>query len=100
MAVLNFSGVISHEPKKRLDKCLKEVICSEVKVFFILFNDVQAVDSSALRELALIQQELRKKKCDLWLVGIQKDLKKYLLAKGIIRRHELKASLNEFVKAA
>ncbi len=99
MAVVNFSGTISHDPKERLDTCLKEVICSEAKIYFLLFNDVQAVEASALRELALIQQELRKKKCELWLVGIERELKKYLLDKGIIRLHELKSSLNDFVRA-
>ena len=100
IAVLNFSGVISQEPKERLDSCLKEVICSDAKVFFLLFTHVQSVDSSAIRKLALIQRELRKKKCDLWLVGLERELKQYLLDKGIIRLHELKNSLNEFVRVA
>ncbi|HXH32623.1 MAG TPA: STAS domain-containing protein [Bacteriovoracaceae bacterium] len=95
--VITLSGRITKDAKDNLETCTQEIINSTSKTFILFFNDVSVVDNTVLRELTLLQQEIRKKKVELFLVGLGSEIKQQLIDKGIIRMSEVRKSLEEVV---
>jgi len=95
--ILSMKGKIGRSSKDALFKSLEEISKDASKHILILFKDVTNVELAATRDLALLQQEIRKTK-KLYLVGLNKELKAMLLEKGIIREKELRNSLEEALK--
>ena len=97
LLILAFRGKIGRASKESLSKSLEETLNDSANHVLILFKDVSQVELAATRDLALLQQEIRKTK-KLYLVGLNKDLKNMLLEKGIIREKELRNSLEDALK--
>lgn len=97
LLILSLKGKIGRAAKDALTKSLEEITNDQANHVLILFKDVTNVELAATRDLALLQQEIRKTK-KLYLVGLNKDLKAMLLEKGIIREKELRNSLEEALK--
>ncbi len=97
LMILSLKGKIGRAAKDALFKSLEDISKDAAKHILIHFKDVTNVELAATRDLALLQQEVRKTK-KLYLVGLNKDLKAMLLEKGIIREKELRNSLEEALK--
>lgn len=97
LLILALKGKIGRSAKDVLYKSLDEIIKDPANHVLVLFKDVTQVELMATRDLALLQQEVRKSK-KLYLVGLNKELKNMLLEKGIIREKELRNSLEEALK--
>ena len=95
--VITLTGRITKDAKDNLETCTQEVINSKSKTFILFFNDVPYVENTVLRELTILQQEIRKKKVELYLVGLGLEVKQQLIDKGIIRIGEIRKSLEEVV---
>lgn len=96
--IITFKGRMSKEAKESLLQCQQELLALDSKVVIFLFKDVPTVDQVVNRELAILQQEVRKSK-QLFLVGINKNLKLLLLEKGILRQNEIRESLEDTLKS-
>lgn len=96
--ILILAGKLGKESKSRLEACGQELKELNHKFAVIIFKDTSTVEMVIFRELILIQQELRKKS-DLAIVGLNKQLRLYLNEKAVIRLHEVKNSLEEALKS-
>lgn len=97
LVILSLKGKIGREAKDSLSESLEKILNDPANHVLILFKDVTHVELASTRDLAMLQQEIRKSK-KLYLVGLNKDLKIMLLDKGIIRERELRNSLEEALK--
>ncbi len=96
--VITLSGKITKDARDPLQTCREEVLSSRSKTFILFFNDVPSIDQTVFRDLTILQQEIRKKRVELYLVGLGNELRQQLIAKGIVRVGELRRSLEEVVQ--
>lgn len=96
--IITFKGRMSREAKESLLKCQQELLSLDSKIVIFLFKDVPTVDQVVNRELTILQQEARKSK-QLYLVGLNKNLKLMLLEKGILRQNEIRETLEDTLKS-
>lgn len=82
--IVTFRGQMNKQAKAQLEACLQDLLVFESKVIILLFKDVLAIDVSVLREIAFIQQEIRKKNRKLFLTGLKGSLKHFFMAKGLL----------------
>lgn len=97
--VVSFKGQMNKHAKDQLETCLQELISFDSKIIILLFKDIPTIDGAVLRQLTLIQQEIRKKNKRLALTGLSTILKNFLYDKGIIRLNEIHPSLEELLNA-
>lgn len=95
--IVTFRGQMNKQAKAQLEACLQDLLVFESKVIILLFKDVLAIDVSVLREIAFIQQEIRKKNRKLFLTGLKGSLKTFLYDKGVIRLTEVQPSLEDIL---
>lgn len=95
VAVVTFKGKFSTQAISQLETCHQEVVGLSSKMIILFFKDVDAFDQPVLRNLTLLQQEIRKKSHALYLVGLNQRMRQFLYDKGVIRLGELKNSLED-----
>jgi anti-anti-sigma regulatory factor len=93
--VVSFKGKMGKEIKERLETCRQELIGIDARIYILIFKDVPTIEPSIFREMVLLQQDLRKNNRDLYIVGVNSQLKQYLFEKAVLRQSETKASLDE-----
>lgn len=96
IAVLTISGNIGKDDKDSLINCSKELLENDSDSVVLYFKNVTSIEAIILRELTLLQHEIRQKK-RLKVVGLNLQLKNYLAEKGVIRSNELGANFNEVI---
>lgn len=94
VSILMISGNIGKDDKEALNSCSNELLTTEAASVILYFKNVTSIEVPALRELTLLQHEIRKTKT-LKVVGLNLQLKTYLTEKGVIRGNELGTNLNE-----
>jgi len=58
---------------------------------------VKGVDSIIFRELTQLQHDIRDKGLELYIVGLDKETRKYLLEKAVVRMKDLRKTFEEAV---
>ena len=96
IAVLTISGNIGKDDKDSLMNCSKELLEDDSESVVLYFKNVTSIESIILRELTLLQHEVRQKK-RLKVVGLNLQLKTFLTEKGVIRSSEVGANFNEVI---
>lgn len=96
--IVSFQGKITKDAKDFLLKCQQELNQIQCRNVIFYFKDVPSVDHIALRELTLIQSEVRKNGLALNIVGLSHLLKQFLIEKGVVRASEIRNSLEEALR--
>lgn len=99
VSILTISEDIVKEDGPLLEACAKELADKKSMLTIINFKEVNSIDVIVLRELTVLQHEIRKSESELKIVGLKPAVKNYLMEKGIIRQNEIKASLDEALRA-
>lgn len=97
IAIVTISGNIGREDKESLASCTQELTKSPAKSVVIYFKNVTQIENLILRELTLLQHEMRQNNKRLRLVGLSLQLRSLLIEKGVIRSNELGTNLNEVI---
>lgn len=95
VSVITLKGRIGKDARELLEQCRKEIESVDAEVVILLFKDVPSVDPAVFREFTLIQQDIRKKNTQLYLIGLSNTIKNYLNERAIIRLNEVRNSLEE-----
>lgn len=98
ITIISLKGKISKDSKEIFDKCFQELLGLNSDVVIFYFKDVPAVERVALRDLTLLQHEIRKNKKTLFITGLSAILKQDLVEKGVIRLNEVKPTLEDALK--
>lgn len=98
VSIVSFKGKISRNAKSIFEACKKELSELQSKVIIFYFKDVTAVEHVALRDLVILQHEIRKNNQKVFITGLTATLKKDLYEKGVIRLDEVKANLEDALK--
>ncbi len=99
VSILTISEDIAKEDGPLLAACAKELAEKKSTLTIINFKEVNNIEAVVLRELTVLQHAIRKSESDLKIVGLKPAVKSYLIEKGIIRQSEIKASLDEALRA-
>lgn len=99
VSVITLKGRIGKDAKEHLEQCRKDIEELDADIIILLFKDVPVVDPAVFREVTLIQQDIRKKNIQLYLVGLSNTVKNYLNDRAIIRLSEVKNTLEEILSA-
>lgn len=95
IAIISLKGILNKDALEKLETLHQELLSSKERVCILYFKDVLTVDVSVNRQLTIIQQDIRKDKKTLYLIGLKLLVKQKLNEKGIIRLNEIKATLEE-----
>lgn len=98
VSILTISEDILKEDAPLLIACTKELAETKSTLTIINFKEVNNIDHIVLRELTLMQHEIRKAESILKIVGLKPLIKNFLLEKGIIRQSEVKSTLDEALR--
>lgn len=98
VAIVTLKGKISRNAKSIFVECKNELFESHSKVIILYFKDVTGIEHVALRDLVILQHELRKNNQRVFITGLTSALKKDLSEKGAIRLDEIRANLEEALK--
>jgi anti-anti-sigma regulatory factor len=94
-AVISLKGVLNKNALGKMETLHQELLSCKARSYVLSFKDVLSVDASINRHLSIIQQDIRKDKKTLYLIGLNLMVKQRLNEKGIIRLSEIKASLED-----
>ncbi len=98
VSILTISEDILKEDGPILQACAKELAETKSVLTILNFKEVNTIEAIVLRELTVLQHEIRKSESALKIVGLKPAVKNYLIEKGIIRQNEIKASLDEALR--
>lgn len=87
ISILTLTGDISKDDKEKLTGSLGELLSAKSNAVIIYFKNVSVIENGVLRELTILQHEVRQKK-KLSITGLNSQLKTYLVDKGVIRPGE------------
>lgn len=98
VSILTISEDIVKEDGPALEACARELSEKKSILTIINFKEVNSIEAVVLRELTVLQHEIRKSESVLKIVGLKPAVKNYLIEKGIIRQSEIKATLDEALR--
>lgn len=98
IAVISLKGILNKDALDKLETLHQELLSGKERVCILYFKEVLTVDASVNRQLTIIQQDIRKDKKTLYLIGLNLLVKQRLNERGIIRLSEIKGSLEEVLK--
>lgn len=99
VSILTISEDISKVDAPLIEECIKELSGIKSTLTIINFKEVNSIDNIVLRELTVLQHEIRKSESVLKIVGLKPAVKNYLIEKGIVRQSEIKSSLDEALRS-
>ena len=99
VGLIVFQGRLSKDTKAALEQCQKEFLDLPISYAIIYFKEVPGIDPIIFREVILLQQEIRKKKYPLCVVGLESSLKTYLFDRAVIRQAETRKDLEEAIQS-
>lgn len=99
VSILTISEDIVKDDGPVIEAFTKELADKKSSLTIINFKNVNSIDMIVLRELTVLQHEIRKSESVLKIVGLKPAVKSYLLEKGIIRQNEIKSSLDEALRS-
>lgn len=99
VSILTISEDISKLDAPLIEACTKELAEMKSSLTIINFKEVNNIDNIVLRELTVLQHEIRKSESVLKIVGLKPAVKNYLIDKGVIRQNEIKSTLDEALKS-
>lgn len=98
VTIISLKGKISKNSKEIFDKCFQELLGLNSDVVIFYFKDVPAVERGALRDLTLLQHDIRKNNKAVIITGLSTILKQDLVEKAVIRLNEVKPTLEDALK--
>ncbi|MBA2403677.1 MAG: STAS domain-containing protein [Bdellovibrionales bacterium] len=95
VTIISFSGKISKESKEQLETCRQEIISDSSQTVILYLKDVTKIEPCIFRELTLLQHEARKNSNELYVAGLDNQIRQYLVDRAVIRLGEIKKTLIE-----
>jgi anti-anti-sigma regulatory factor len=93
VTIVNFSGKINKESKPQLQACREELVSHTSSMVIFYCKDVTVVEPCVFRELTMLQHEIRQKRIELYVAGLDSTTKQYLVDRAVIRLDESKKTL-------
>ena len=93
VTVVSFTGKIDKDSKAMIEECRKQVIAVRPSLVVIYFKEIKSIDATILREITLFQHEIRKKRIELYIAGLDNNMREFLLERAVIRVSEYKKTL-------
>jgi len=95
VTIISFSGHINKDCKDLLETCRQEIISDSAKMIVLYFEDVTSVEPCVFREFTIIQHEIRLKKIELFITGLNSPTRKFLIDHAVIRLNEIRKNLSD-----
>lgn len=93
VTVVSFTGKIDKDSKSLIDACRNQVFKERPSLVVIYFKDIESIDATILRDITLFQHEIRKKRIELYIAGLDNNMREFLLERAVIRISEYKKTL-------
>lgn len=100
ISVVTFQGGIEKGDKEALTQCAQDLLTDDVKSVVLFFKEVDNIDNIALRDLTLLQHNIRQKNIPIRLTVSNNMIKTLLIDKGVVRTSELSNTISEAILAA
>ena len=81
ISILTLAGDISKDDKDSITGSVPELLSAESEAVIIYFKNVSSIEPAVLRDLTMLQHELRQKK-KLSIIGLNSHMRHYLTEKA------------------
>lgn len=95
VTIVTFSGKINMESKSQLQACREELFSEQAQLVIFYCKDVTVVEPCVFRDFTLLQHDIRQKRIELFVAGLDNHTKQYLVDRAVIRLDESKKTLLE-----